>query len=202
MLVDINLLPKHERKSFHFTFVILSISLLVLIGMGVWLLHATYKMNQKLTIEQQKVDTATRLIEMAQKKKNVQVKPNAAQILQTNIDWIHSNQRSTVKLLDHLVSLLPKRGYFISYEYKDGSTVDLSVQFDTLDETAQYLHDLTESPFIHEATLLEVTTASLEQDENNAGSNTSTDPFSVLPRYIAKYELNMNTNALQARKKG
>jgi type IV pilus assembly protein PilN len=193
MLVDINLLPKKESKPFQTT--ILFISLFVLfIGTGSWIgidyyLTSSQLEQKKIVLEQEK-----KLVEVLQQKLQETPEPaiSSAPLLQ-KVEYVRSKDIEAVSLLQHLVALLPERGYFMKYEYKDRSTITIDTQFDTLADTSHYLHELTNTRYLTEASIEKMETSNFEEVAAGEGM---TEFEGYLPRYHAQYKIHFNKENL------
>ncbi|MCQ6266440.1 hypothetical protein M1K46_12325 [Fictibacillus sp. WQ 8-8] len=188
MLVDINLLPRKERSSFSCKLLPMGVLAILLVGsiwLGVDYYLAKQEVNQTrndLKQEKQRADI--------QKQNAKSTKPAASAPLQEKIDYIKGIEIPAAELLQHLVSFLPERGYFITYKYDGGKDISIAVQFDTLPDSAQYLHELSSSPNFTDAELEKVESKKLETDDLKGEKN-------VLPRYLATYKLTLNEAAFK-----
>ncbi|RBW71590.1 hypothetical protein [Bacillus taeanensis] len=193
MYVDINLLPSKKKRLIKPS-LLYSLLLLVFSCTLFWL----YIDYQQTSHSLEKILKDTQVIEL----KNEELLAELAnetesekELLQENIHWIESIKISTFFLLNHLVSLLPERGFFVDYQYSDDGKITIAVMFDTIRESSQYLYELTESLYISDAKFLTITAQPLsEQDSTSDGDN-------ILPRYQANYELTINESALREVKK-
>lgn len=184
MLVDINLLPVKEQKPFKTT-ILLIVAIAMLLGSGTWLGLDYYVSTGELQekerlLEQEKLLVQTQL-------KNQQSGPVVESApLAEKIEYIRGKKIAATDLLQHLVALLPERGFFMKYEYKDKKTILVEAQFDTLAETSHYLYELTNSPYLATATIEKMETTNFE--EINEGED-MTAMRNILPRYRSLYKI-------------
>lgn len=193
MLVDINLLPKKETRSFQTTILIICLFILF-IGTASWIgidyyLASSQLEQKKIVLEQEK-----RLVEVQQQKLQETSEPAlSAEPLLQKVEYIRSKDIEAVDLLQHLVALLPDRGYFIKYEYQDRSTIIIDTQFDTIYDTSHYLHELTNTRFLTEASIEKVETFNFEETDDGEDM---TEFDGYLPRYRAQYKVQFNKENL------
>ncbi|MFG6495445.1 hypothetical protein P8610_08815 [Fictibacillus sp. UD] len=185
MLVDINLLPVKEQKSFKTT-ILLIVAVAMLLGSGTWLGLDYYVSTGELQekerlLEQEKLLVQTQLKNQQQSGPIVESAP-----LAEKIEYIRGKKIAATDLLQHLVALLPERGFFMKYEYKDKKTILVEAQFDTLAETSHYLYELTNSPYLATATIEKMETTNFE--EINEGED-MTAMQNILPRYRSLYKI-------------
>ncbi len=189
MLVEINLLPQKQKKSI-FIFLIAGIVLftfLVLFAIGYFIYD---NKQQSLKNVESELELTVSLREIEEKKLTESKEVDSFSQLMTKIDWITKQKISLVFLLNHLVSLLPERGYFMNYQASDEGTVTINVQFDTPREAANYLHELNQSPYIAKASLESLSTQEVNDEEM------SDERFRYLPRYIANFNIEINRVAI------
>lgn len=185
MLVDINLLPKKEKKkSSLWLFLVLILLVVGLVGFYMWQMYnkqveTKNELEAKLT--NVKVEEVTIESKAAKPDRN-----DAVDKLKTAIQWANENQSSTYSLLRNISSLLPTRGFIMDFSFQNNGSATLSVQFDSSREAAFYLKSLSTSAFIDKAELVNIQTEKMGNDASN----------DVLPRYTADYQLQVNTSKL------
>ncbi|WNB92735.1 PilN domain-containing protein [Bacillus sp. NEB1478] len=190
MLVDINLLPKKEEKSFQTMLVLIAATALFL-GLFTWLGLSYYVNTGTLHEKEQLLQQEKKLVEA--KMQNQTTPAISASPLVEKVKYIRSKNIAAADLLQHLVGLLPERGFFIKYEYKEKSTITIEAQFDTLDETSQYLHELTNSPYLTEASIEKMETTNIEEVEEGQDLTAFEN---ILPRYRGQYKIKFNKDQL------
>ncbi|OEH91458.1 hypothetical protein [Bacillus solimangrovi] len=191
MLVDINLLPKKEKKNY--SQILFLILFIIIIVIGAILFFLKY---QFVTSEIEEKDAILIDIEISietvQQKQLTKETGNTALQLQKAIDWVEDVPIPTVFFMDHIVSLLPERGFFLNYNYSDTGNVSLNVQFDTKLQVSYYLKELKQSEYIKQVTL---TNISASFKEGTEGSMLTKESY--VPRYLANFELELDTEKLR-----
>src|SRR4051812_7977712 len=109
MLVDINFLPKKEKKrSLYLIVLILFILLISAASFYMWHLYSNQmEIKQKLQTELDNVKVEKVTLETKIKESNSQ---NTVDKLTTAIEWANNQHTSTYSLLRNIASLLPERG--------------------------------------------------------------------------------------------
>ncbi|HZG71763.1 MAG TPA: hypothetical protein VEY51_09550, partial [Chondromyces sp.] len=135
MLVDINLLPEKKRKRLPVLVPVLFVLLLVSGGMGAFLWGQAQK--NELELAESRLKSAVQLRETLETNIN-KSKDNEEDIkvLMNAIQWAEGRRIEMVPVLEHLVSLLPERGFFLEFSYTNHETIILLVQFDTSRQAA------------------------------------------------------------------
>lgn len=189
MLVDINLLPKKEKKkSYVWLFFIL---FLAVVALGSVYLFQLY--NNQLATKQKLQSELTNLkVEKVtlESKAMKSESENAEEKLTAAIKWADENQYSTYSFLGKISSLLPERGFIMNFAFQNDGAAALSVQFDSTRESAFYLKSLSKADFIKNVELVNIQTDKLESD-------TVVNNNEVLPRYTANYQLQVDTTKLK-----
>jgi len=196
MLVDINLIPEKQKKSFMFLFLALMLVLLAVAGAAY--LYVYYgQTKQQLEILQTQIDDTKLLRTLQEKKIEDYTTSTAVEELHHAITWTEELPISTVALIRHLSGLLPERGFVLNFNYTDTGPVHITVQFDTSTEAAYYLKSLKDSPFIERVDLASLVTSPSEDNPDTKGLTSF-----LLPRYIAQFNLQVNKAALKDSEKG
>ncbi|WP_046173966.1 hypothetical protein [Domibacillus indicus] len=193
MLIDINLLPAKKKKSVPF-FVWLIIGLLLL-GAGAALFAAVNIKQGQLERAEQELATQQQLretLEGAALSSNTASETSADQLRQA-VEWSQVRRLPASPILQHLVSLLPERGFFLAMSYTSEETMNLTVQFDTSRQGAFYLSQLKSSDWIEKAAILQLDTSVDETEEEAKKILELTDG---LPRYLVQYEIVFNEQAV------
>ncbi|WP_456273876.1 PilN domain-containing protein [Bacillus sp. AK031] len=187
MLIDINLLPKKERKRRLPVYIAFGALILTLLGAAFLLLQTQLSQNE--------LDNLAKDLEM---KKEYRLQQETAinsiessdglEQLQTAVEWAEQYPIETVPVLEHLTSLLPERGFFRQFSYTEDGRINLNVQFDTSRQAAYFLNDLKNSKWIGEAKLVSVETA----QSNTSSETVILTEDKVMPRYMGQYEIALN----------
>lgn len=204
MLVEINLLPKKPPKNVAVPLV-LGVMLLLFSAVGTF---GYMQMEEKKEEAQQ---TAQQLKQVKAQQAQLQAdgpilqKQEQYESLVQAVEWSQARSIDVVFLLRHFIGLLPERGFFLDFQYAQAETIQLQVQFDTSRQAAYYLKDLLNSPYVEEASILSVQTVKGSEEisgTQNNGTNTVEEmQESLLPRYVAEYELALKKDELPPVKK-
>ncbi|WP_442595252.1 PilN domain-containing protein [Neobacillus sp. D3-1R] len=187
MLIDINLLPKKEKKNFSVAIILSLLSVLFIIGTSLTFYYGFVLKSQaqQLSLKNQQVTESLRQeqeqVEMAQS-------TNSVVELKKAVEWAQSYPIKSVPVLQHLTSLLPERGFIQQYSYSEDGKVLLTVQFDTSREAAYFLKWLNDSKWIAEANIL-----SLNLGSNNETNTEQTEvpQTEYVPRYIGSFDITL-----------
>ncbi len=189
MLVDINLLPQKEKKSLQ-SQVLIIILFILFVGATSWIGIDYYLTSSELAQKETALEQEKKLVEVQQQQLQGQNKNQTTIVpLMEKIDYVRAKDIEAVALLQHIVALLPERGYFLKYEYKDRSTISIEARFDTLEETSHYLYELTNSKYLTQASIESMETTNFEE---LAAGEDMTQFEGFLPRYHAQYKLKFN----------
>ncbi|WNS81818.1 hypothetical protein RRU94_13730 [Domibacillus sp. DTU_2020_1001157_1_SI_ALB_TIR_016] len=193
MLIDINLLPAKRKKN---------IPLFVWLLTGAAVLAAGLALFAAVHIKQGQVERAEKELAAQQQLREAleQAAQNASSGTQTSADqlqqaaeWSQTRRLPASPILEHLVSLLPERGFFQAISYVSDEAMNLTVQFDTSREGAYYLAELKDSEWVESASILQVDTSVDETEEEAKQILELTDG---LPRYLVQYEIVFNRQAV------
>jgi type IV pilus assembly protein PilN len=193
MLVDINLLPRKERKNLSIILMIVVVLFFSITASILFYLQYNHVQSNIQTLQTKLEQTKAEHLELKQNLSNY-VESDALKELDQIIQWAEKDKIYTVPLLKKLTMLLPERGFITEFQYDNGN-ITVEVQFDTTREAAYYLKALTDDEFIENVTLLNVASSPLDE----AQSEQIEQP---LPRYIATYEIVLNQEALRQKEKG
>lgn len=195
MLIDINLLPRKERKSL--TALIITIGLILLFIIGSIFLFVSYQSTKsELNSLKTQLQTTSQLRAIQEQKLAEINATSSVDELKSTIAWTEQLPVSSVTLLKHLTSLLPERGFILNINYQDSGAVTLNVQFDTSREAAYYLNELENSDVISKVTLNSLATSGEELEQTNKPVKDFLDKI-LVPRYLAVYQLELNNTALK-----
>jgi type IV pilus assembly protein PilN len=188
MLVDINLLPKKERKNFTLFIILAVLSSVILIGTLYFLIYGNaLKKDEKVLKE--KILQVNEKLQQEQDKLITMQETTSLEELKNAVKWAETYPIKAVEVLKHLTSLLPERGFILQYSYNEKGIIHLSVQFDTSREAAQYLQWLTDSEWFDEVSITSLglsTTSDLTANLNNEMNNTE-----FIPRYIGEFDISL-----------
>lgn len=195
MLIDINLLPRKERRSL--ATIIITLGLILLFILGSIFVFVNYQSTKsELKSIKNQLQTTSQLRAIQEQKLTEINATTGVDELKSTIEWTEKLPVSSVTLLKHLTSLLPERGFILNINYQDSGTVTLNVQFDTNREAAYYLNELEHSDVIRKVSLNSLTTSGQEMEESNKPVKDVLDKILVL-RYLATYQIELNNGALK-----
>ncbi|KOP64986.1 hypothetical protein AMS62_06775 [Bacillus sp. FJAT-18019] len=150
MLSEINLLPTREKRSPFFLITLAAILLIGLIGTG--LLFMQYQsVSKEKTLKESEEKVITKLIEEETIKLVLSQAQSGIQQYEEIVQTVTRLPLQTVKIIDDLIAALPKSGYISSYMYQDTGAIVISLDFGSLEDTAQYLHELTYADWVEAA---------------------------------------------------
>jgi type IV pilus assembly protein PilN len=184
MFPEINLLPQKKKRNY---VVILSMVLFfVFLIIEATIMYVQYdEVEFEETLVKQELQTVQQLQAVKQKELDVIRSSTAAVELSNAVDWVENYPVPTVFFIDHLVSLLPERGFLLSFSFSDSGSVAITVQFDSNREVAYFLSYLKDSAYIDSAKLNSLNTAAVDQNEQ------------TVPRYVGHFQLTLNKSALR-----
>ena len=201
MLVEINLLPKKDRKSkvntlllglFLFIFVLI-------IGFFIWQINAK---EAKLESVVGQIAMTTETIEIKQNQITDFKNSSSVQELGQAITWADAQRFDLVYLLDQLTAILPDRGFLMNLEMDDTYKMNQVIQFDTRSDAAYYLHTLLSFDWVDEAIVSETTTKDALDKQRTTdemlieNDNSLIKEDHLLPRYFTQYEIIINPDSL------
>jgi type IV pilus assembly protein PilN len=188
MLVDINLLPKKERKNFTLFIILAVLSSVILIGTLFFLIYGNAMQKEEKILKEEILQLNEKL-QQEQDKLITEQEITSIEELKNAVKWAETYPIKAVEVLKHLTSLLPERGFILQYSYNEKGIIHLSVQFDTSREAAQYLQWLTDSEWFDEVSITSLglsTTSDLTANLNNEMNNTE-----FIPRYIGEFDISL-----------
>ena len=190
MLVEINLLPKKERKTRGLLLIILASMFLSLICVIFYFWQ--YQSNQSvLNALEQDYEAVAQTIEMEQQRVVNQEDSNSVNQLMEKVKWADQYPVKSVPLLKHLNGFLPERGFVESFSYTEDGAVKLEVRFDKAEEAAYYLKELSSTEVLTNAMVTSLEAAP-EDEETGETEDSSTVQPNYEPRYIGIFELTLN----------
>lgn len=196
MVIEINLLPKKERKTLATLILIILIGLILILG-SIYLFFSYQSAKTNINSIKNELQTTKQLRAIEEQKLTEITSTSAVDQLKTTVDWVQKLPISTVALLNHVTSLLPERGFILNLTYADTGTVLLTVQFDTSREAAYYLNEL-ENSHVFESVQLKAMNTSGDLLEKKDKILKDKLMKIIVPRYAAVYELHLNRQELKA----
>ncbi|TYS51280.1 PilN domain-containing protein [Bacillus infantis] len=197
MLVDINLLPKKEKRS-RSVYIYSGAMLLLLAAAAALLFLYTGSKKEEISKVEKQIAQTNAILEIQNAKLTEFESSNAAEKLKEAIAWAEKQPFSMVYVLQEITKILPDRGYIAEFEMDEDNLIKLGVQFDTKSEAAYYLNSLLTLGWLDEAVLKEAKTAEAINEAVEGDSEVSALDLGYLPRYYALYEFKINPEQLKA----
>ena len=188
MYVDINLL---QKKKTHVEWLIIAAILFVISIIIVIFLYAQY--SERKSEESQIESSIAQELQLQQASiQSTEVPKSAEEQMAAIVDWAKQQPFPTVFLLEHLTSMMPERGFLLSFSYSSSSTATFSMQFDQNVDAAYYLKRLKDSSYISEVILSSIGTRSTSDE-------TAPDEESYFqPRSVADFEITIDVEEVKA----
>lgn len=164
MLSDINLLPQREQRSIFFILALTIILSIGLIGGGI-LFYQYHSLSREIDAKQSESKIIAKQIEKATAELLTASLQSMTGQYQEIVNTLVNLPIQTVKILNDMTAALPKNGYFKSYTYQDTGTISLTATFNSMEETAQYLHQLTVSDWVEH---IEISSVSKQDNETES----------------------------------
>ncbi|WP_297989415.1 PilN domain-containing protein [Anoxybacillus sp.] len=179
MLVEINLLPKRERKSRLLPLLLIVAAVLLLVGATTFYFVIQH-MEQQISQLKAELDQTKALRIAEEEKQTTRTDGSVGAQLQEAIQWAEQYPLHTVLLLRELIERLPERGFLMNVSYDRDGAIQLTVQFDTPRESAAYLQALKEASFIADVKLTSLTATEGKSEEG------------TMPRYVGQFSVQLN----------
>lgn len=187
MRPEVNLLPKYERYS-NASYILFIVGLVICLLLAGTLVYFYFSTKSELETAQASVNTLT------EQKNDLETRLNTegtsdSDSLEDAIMFAESYVIPTSILIDELFVLLPDNSYLSDYLY-DYNTVKIETQFEEGSDTADYVDELTNSPYMDNVKIDLV-----EAYEPFPGETNDMDTivnYDVLPRYNAFYSFEVN----------
>jgi type IV pilus assembly protein PilN len=178
MLVDINLLPEKERERST-----LLIAALVILGAAILFWAILFILSLSLSKETARTEAQITSLHASQEAIREDIQPSThaedREKLASTVEWAEANRFDTLPLLRELIALLPKRGFFVSFEFTAPHESTVVVQFENKSDAAYYLTRIKSSTVVSSATM-ESLVAESSDEETDLGT---------LPRFEATYQI-------------
>ncbi|MRG87497.1 PilN domain-containing protein [Salinibacillus xinjiangensis] len=183
MLVDINLLERHERKNNLF-YILLSIIVVLMLLLAGAIYFFTTVLNNEIE------NTESQIQQLKEQSAELQGEMSGSKVaeledLLSTVTFLRTYPLDSTAFITSTTELLPEEGYVESYQY-NGESVSLSVLLEDDLEAAYYLHHLENEAWARSVRLTGVN----ENDEK-----------SVQP-YTAQYEIRIDQKALKGDEAG
>ncbi|MFC0522451.1 PilN domain-containing protein [Pontibacillus salicampi] len=179
MMVDINLLDEKEKRNIA-PYLFLFCTIVMVLSMSLFIMTShNHLQEEKASVEESisRIQTEQKLLQQT----NSNDKQAARDDLQEKAITVEATLFPTVDLLERMVALLPKDGYFLTYAYEGSGEVTIDTQFDSMQDLAKYTNALNQEDYIDDVSVSMETQDVLETQ--NGGE--------ILPRYLAHYSIQM-----------
>jgi type IV pilus assembly protein PilN len=193
VLVEINLLPQKQQKR-SITLRIIIIIALTMLLISLFTFWQVQKYNNEIRHLEANIAIFEQSITSLQQEVNVE-STNSYVELSNAVEWSLTYPIKSVAVLKHLTSLLPERGFLLTYSYTETGILSLTVQFDTKKEAAYYLSWLSDSSWIEEVKLSQLSSSQIEATEETPKIQGETESY--LPRYTGNFEITLNREAIR-----
>ena len=194
MLVDINLLPKKEKRNPRFFVYLILLFLIALAAGALFYWQYSLQKDRIQTIDKQILQVREATATVEQNLFNKRKSGNSTTELQSVIEWADTFPIDTVFVLQNLTTLLPERGFFDEFTYNEDGSIELTIQIDATRQAANYLTELTKSDLIASISL-----DSVKSDESKKEDSVlDEDTDSYLPRYLAVYTIILDQAVVKA----
>ncbi|MGG3957276.1 pilus assembly protein PilN [Bhargavaea massiliensis] len=190
MLVEINLLPKRERKSQLIPLLSIVVAMLLIVGATTFYV-IVQRMEQQITQLKTELDQTKALRIAEEEKQKTKTNASVGAQLQEAIRWAEQYPVHTVELLHELIERLPERGFLMNVSYARDGVIQLAVQFDTTRESAAYLQALKDASFIADVKLTSLTATEGKTEEEG-----------TMPRYIGQFSVQLNMEEWKKQQQG
>jgi type IV pilus assembly protein PilN len=194
LLVEINLLPQKQRKSSTTLRIVLLIALLMILFSLLTFLQVQ-RYNNQINQLQNNITSYEQSIASIQQDVN-SASTNSYVELSNAVEWAANSPIKSVAVLKHLTSLLPERGFLLTYSYTETGTLSLSIQFDTKKEAAYYLKWLNDSDWIENVRLSSLLSSQIETNGESSLTLNDTETDAYLPRYTGNFEITLNRESI------
>lgn len=188
LYVDINLLQK--KKTNYEWLIVGAILFVIAFGLS-FFLFAQY--NDRKSEEAQIESSIENELQLQQAAmETAEVRESVSEQMAAIVEWAKTQPVPTVFLLDHLTSLLPERGFLLTFNYTSPATATFSLQFDSHVDAAYYLKRLKDSSYISAVTLSSIGT--MDTSEETAPN----EETYYQPRSVADFEITIDVSELKA----
>lgn len=196
MLIDINLLPKKERKSSSIIFASLLLAVLLLCGGGFFFWQISSLKTDIASVDN-RIETTKKIAELEEKKAGDLTAADSAVKLENTIAWAEEYTIPSVPVMQEFSSLLPERGFILSFAYQELGELALTVQFDSSREAAYFLNSLNKSEWVKEVSLSSLAAVQADQQEGTTDTGNAGKEKEYLPRYTGQFQITLNKQTVK-----
>ncbi|WP_096435952.1 PilN domain-containing protein [Alteribacter populi] len=200
MPVEINLMPKQEKKDrtiLYFLGGFLILSLLAVVSVGFYGSHIE---EQSAAVEEELIE---KRLESAELQNEIDSLSDADKVkLNLMIEELDSKVIPGSAVLQEMVSLMPPEGYFLEYEYSFPFEIYLEAGFYEIRDIAYYLRAIEDSDIVASVTLLQIegedmTENEEEEEQSNESFASEQNQEQYLPHYVAALSVTLNPEAVK-----
>jgi len=182
MIPDINLIPNLDKddSGSKIVYLIISIAALLLLSLLAWQYFQARADIVTLTKEQ----TALQAQRDDLKSQLDGMNSTTQGSLEQSVEFVELVSYPVTPLIDEIQSLQPNHSYLRSYSF-DAESVSITVDFETLNDVADYISSLTNSSYFTDVQVSSVSNFDL----GNENTTESDIDFDVIPRQTANFTL-------------
>lgn len=170
MLIDINLLPKKEKRNPLFIPIIVGVIAIAILTAFYLNFEKNQLINQK-EFTQNSLETARELrIQVESQLANGEATNSVAE-LERMIEWMETVPVSSVEVMNFVTGLLPSQGFLTSITYGDSGSISINSEFNNLDQVSAYLYHLQQSSWVRSAQLHSVSAVEGEEEVTGYTAN-------------------------------
>jgi len=182
MIPDINLIPNLDKddSGSKIVYLILSIATLLLLSLLAWQYFQARADIVTLTKEQ----TALQAQRDELKSQLDGMNSTTQGSLEQSVEFVELVSYPVTPLIDEIQSLQPNNSYLRSYSF-NAESVSITVDFETLNDVAEYISRLTNSSYFTDVQVSSVSNFDLSSENISE----SEKDFNVIPRQTANFTL-------------
>lgn len=187
MIPDINLIPKLEKDhtGSKLFYLILGIIVLLLLSFFLWQYFQARVQIATLSNEQTALQQQRDQLKLELDTYNSMNQGS----LKQSVEFVELVSYPVSPLIENIQSLQPENSYLRSYSFS-AESVDITVDFETLSDIADFISRLSNSPYYMDAQISSISNFELGNTEQNE------DSFDVIPRHTADITLLIDSNYL------
>ena len=187
---EINLLPEIREENPIYAYLFYIFLVLILISFIV-MTYLYFSTNNKLD------DALTKSEELSVQRESLfteldRLEANESSQFEQAVTYVESHQLPTSVLIDKLNNLLPKHAYLSEYVYNN-LEVEVTTEFETLDQVANYITDVTNLDYVSDIQLDKVESFLLKDED----SDEEIVDFTTIPRYESDFSLTIDKPKLK-----
>ncbi|MFD2046321.1 PilN domain-containing protein [Ornithinibacillus salinisoli] len=192
MLPEVNLLPKIERQSSALYILFISGLLIFLILLAA-ITFLYFHVNNNLEDTNQNIENLNQERQLLEARLSSTGTDETIDLFENVLAYAQHHVTPTSNFINELMVLLPENSYLSNYNYSVES-VEFEVQFETMDDIADYVTKLTESDYVTDVKVnqLNAIEVPVKQDKEDGEDNEITTSF-----YTVSYSIIVNDKYLK-----